>query len=42
MLPLCDAAAAVARYAEEVGQYKWGLVAQALAAALRGVLADWR
>jgi gamma-tubulin complex component 2 len=41
MLPLCECVAVVSRYAESRRRYEWGVVCQALAGAMRGVLHDW-
>jgi gamma-tubulin complex component 2 len=41
MLPLCECVAVVSRYAETRRRYEWGVVCQALAGAMRGVLQDW-
>lgn len=41
MLPLCECVAVVSRYAESRRRYEWGVVCQALAGAMRGVLQDW-
>jgi gamma-tubulin complex component 2 len=42
LLPLCDDAAAVARFCESRGRHEHGLTAHAAAAALRALLRDWR
>jgi gamma-tubulin complex component 2 len=42
LLPLCDDAAAVARFVESRSRYEHGLTAHATAAALRALLRDWR
>jgi gamma-tubulin complex component 2 len=41
MLPLCECVAVVSRYVETRRRYEWGVVCQALAGAMRGVLQDW-
>jgi len=41
MLPLCECVAVISRYAESRRRYEWGVVCQALAGAMRGVLQDW-
>lgn len=41
MLPLCECVAVISRFAETRRRYEWGLVSQALAGAMRGVLQDW-
>ncbi|KFM24916.1 Gamma-tubulin complex component 2 [Auxenochlorella protothecoides] len=41
MLPICEAAAVVQRFAETRDDARWGLVAQALTGALRALIQDW-
>eukprot|EP00887_Chlorella_sp_A99_P000883 scaffold5.g883.t1 len=41
MLPLCEYVVTIQRYVETRRAFEWGLVCQALAAAMRGVLQDW-
>jgi gamma-tubulin complex component 2 len=41
MLPLCECVAVVQRFVETRRGFAWGLVCQALAGGMRGVLQDW-
>ena len=41
MLPLCEYVVVIQRYVETRRHYPWGLVCQALAGAMRGILQDW-
>ena len=41
ILPLCECVAVISRFAETRRRFEWGLVSQALAGAMRGVLQDW-